>query len=162
MGPLRRFSNALNRVLLWGASLVMVAAMLMAVANMAGRPLKMPVEGSFELMGFASAVIAAFALGFAQQRHGHIAVDILFQRFPRRVRRLLAALGNLACAAFFAVTGWWVGRFAVRLWETGEVSETLGISTYPFAACVAVGVGALSLALLVDVFEELAGRGEVD
>ncbi len=152
MNILEKTITRFNSVLLWAAAIVMLAAMAIAVVNMIGRPFKSPVQGSFELMGLASAVIAAFALGYTQEKKNHIAVDILFKHFPPRVQRVLDAISNLTCAIFFGLAAYRMALFGLKLKTTGEVSETLGIVTYPFVFCVMLGLVALSLTLLVETF----------
>ncbi len=148
----------LNNALLWAASGVLLATMLMAVANMVLRPLKMPIQGTFELLGLGGALIVAFAAGSSQQARIHIAVDILFDRFPRRLRRVLHALGDLAGGALFAIAAWQMGRFGLTLRATGEISETLGGPVYPVVFAVALGLGAIALTMLLHAVHDWGKR----
>ena len=131
-----------------GAALL--TAMLVAVANMILRPLGLPITGSFEIMGFASAVIAACGLASAQDKRSHIAVDILFRSFPKPLKRIFAATGYLMCSAFFALSAWRLVQMARNFMATGEVSETLRIPFYPVVAFVALGLLLLAITLLRD------------
>lgn len=157
---LRRTSRLLNRWMLWGASVTLVVTMGIAVANMFLRPMGRPIQGSFELMGFGGAVIAGFALGGTQERRNHIFVEILFEHFGPRAKRLLDAFSHLACAVFFSLAGYRTTRFALDMFRTGEVSETLRVAFYPVALCVALGLWGLCLTLLVDAFDALQRPAE--
>ncbi len=157
---LRRATRLMNRWMLWGASVTLVATMGVAVANMFLRPLGRPIQGSFELMGFGGAVIAGFALGVTQERRNHIFVDILFERFGAGARRVLEGISHLACGAFFGFAAYRLTLLGLDMIRTGEVSETLRIAFYPFALCVALGLWGLCLTLLADAWETLSGRGE--
>ncbi len=150
---MKRFSesiSSINTIFLKGAGIMLLLTMAEAVANMVLRPLGHPVQGSFELMGFGAAVVAALGLANSQEKKVHICVDIIYGRFPKGIRRVLAGIGNLLCALFFAMAGWRIATLALRLWASGEVSETLRIPYYPFTAVVALGFWALSLTLFID------------
>jgi len=146
----------INRALMWVAGVVLLATMVMAVINMIGRPLKMPISGSFELMGLGGALIVALTLGYSQEGRTHIAVDILFNYLPARLRHLFIATGDLVCSAFFGIAAWQMLRFGRSLYTTGEVSETLGLPVYPVVFAVAAGLAGLALTQAVTV---LAAKG---
>ncbi len=160
MAWLRRASRLLNRLMLWGASATLLVTLGIAVVNMVMRPLGRPVQGSFELMGFGGALIAAFALGYTQERRNHISVDIVFERFGPRLKRVLDGVSHLACAVFFGLAGYRVARLGFDLIRTGEVSETLRVAFYPIVFCVALGLWGLCFRLLLDGFGALWAEGE--
>ncbi|MBW2109059.1 MAG: TRAP transporter small permease [Deltaproteobacteria bacterium] len=147
---LEKVSEVLNRVLLGVAGFFVAAMIVLTCANICFRILWVPVSGTFELMGYFGAVATALALGFTQIKRGHIAVDIVVQRFPKRLRTLLAGINGLVCMAFFGVVTWQIAEYAITLFRTGEVTETLRIVYYPFTFAVALGFGVLCLVLLTD------------
>jgi TRAP-type C4-dicarboxylate transport system permease small subunit len=110
-----------------------------------------PVKGTFELMGFAGAIVTAFAMAATQQGQGHIAVTFLKDRFSPVVEKLLVAISLVASATLFTVITWQSWRWAGSLLASGEVSETLHFIYYPFAFAVALGFGALMLSLITDL-----------
>jgi TRAP-type C4-dicarboxylate transport system permease small subunit len=147
---LEKISDRLNRWATAGAGVILVFMILLTVANIVLRKVWVPVRGTYEMMGFAGAVMTALAMGVTQQRKEHIHVDILFNRFPAPVRRVLSAVNTGICAVFFAVAGWYVAGKAHTLLSTGEVSETLRMAYYPFAYVVAGGCFLLAAMLLID------------
>jgi TRAP-type C4-dicarboxylate transport system permease small subunit len=80
-------------------------------------------------------VAAAFFLVLSDtlQQHGHIAVDILVHRLPRRLFHALQALGYGASAVIIAVIAW-LG--AQRLHEAYAQSETVA-AIYPWPTWIA-------------------------
>ncbi len=132
---------------------MLLLTMIEAVANMLLRPFGHPIQGSFELMGFGAAAVAALGLANSQERKVHICVDILFSRFSPGIKHFLASLGNLLCSIFFGMAAWRISELALRLWRSGEVSETLRIPFYPFTGIVALGFWALSFTLLIDFYK---------
>jgi TRAP-type C4-dicarboxylate transport system permease small subunit len=157
MNSVVRVVGWFNRILMWGACFVLFATMVMAVVNMIGRPLKVPVQGSFELMGLGGSLIVALTLGYSQESRIHISVDILFNTFSARLKTIFIAVGDLLCSAFFGIAAWQMARFGLKLYTTGEVSETLGLPVYPIVFAVAAGLAGLALTQLVAVLAAKRG-----
>jgi TRAP-type C4-dicarboxylate transport system permease small subunit len=87
-------------------------------------------------------------------------VDILVTRFSGKTRRVLDAVNDLLCMAFFVIVAYKVAGYGTTLWRTGEVTETLRIIYYPFVYCVAIGCLALSLVFGVDFLKAVLGEGK--
>ena len=152
-----KISNFLNQALLWLAGLFLLAMITITGANIVSRLFGLPIRGTFELMGYFGAVVTAFALGYTQIKHGHIAVDIVVLRFSKSIQRILQAVNHLVCMAFFVMVAWQVAKYATTLWQTGEVTETLQIIYYPFTYAVALGCLILAFTFLVDFFKSILG-----
>ncbi len=160
MQTLNRINEFLNRLLLWIGGVFLVGMILITCANIFFRIVWVPVRGTFELMGFFGAVVAAFSLGTTQKKRGHIAVDVLINTFSARTRRMLLAVNSLVCLLFFGAAAWQLIVKANTLMATGEVTETLRIIYYPFTYAVALGCLVLSLSLLTDFLQCLWGDRE--
>jgi len=152
---LDRASEMTARALAVLAGVLLVSMMLLACANMVLRAVWVPVQGTFEMMGFLGAVVAAFSLAFAQRRKAHIAVGILLARFPAWFRRTADAATNGLSCAFFLLAGIETWKWAAFLVKTGEVSETLQIVYHPFVFASAAGCIALAFVLAVDTLKAL-------
>ncbi len=151
-------SGHLAKTLTTLAGVFLVAMVALACANMILRAVWVPVQGTFELMGFMGAVVAAFSLAFAQRQRSHVAVGILLGRFSRTVRRLADAGTSLVSCAFFAFAGAETWKWAAFLVDTGELSETLTIVYYPFVFAAAFGCFALAFVLMVDTLKTLTSE----
>lgn len=145
----------LNRVLIWTAGLFMAAMVLLTCTNIVFRLADAPLHGTYELMGYFGSVVTAFALGYTQSKKGHVAVDILFLRFPRRTQKVLESINCLLLLAFFSVVAWQIAKYGMTLLETGEVTETLRIVYYPFTFAVSLGCAALVLVFLTQFLQRL-------
>jgi TRAP-type C4-dicarboxylate transport system permease small subunit len=155
---LDRLSALLAKSLTVLAGIFLVAMVALACANMVLRAVWAPVQGTFELMGFMGAVVAAFSLAFAQRQRSHVAVGILLGRFSKTVRRLADAGTSLISGVFFAFAGVETWKWAAFLVETGEVSETLTIVYHPFVFAAALGCFALAFVLAVDTLKTLTSE----
>ena len=153
METIERISDALNRCAGVLAGIILVFMILLTMGNIVLRRVWVPIRGTYEIMGFAGAVITALAMGFTQKRREHIHVDILVSRFPRPVKKIVFAVNNVLCTLFFLLAAWFVGRRGMILLETGEVSETLRMAYYPFAFVVAFGCFLLAAMLFIDLLK---------
>ena len=95
MAVLDKISRILNQIFIFTAGCFLVALILLICANIFSRLIWIPVKGTFELMGYFGAIITAFALSYTQAKKGHIAVDILVNRFSERTRRVINGINFL-------------------------------------------------------------------
>ena len=160
MDLLDRISKLLNKILLWIAGLFLTAMIVITCANIVLRIIWVPVEGTFELMGYFGALATALALGYTQMQRGHIAVDIFIEKFSERTRRILAGVNYILSMLFFIIAGWQLTRWAMVLKEAGELSETLWIIFYPFVIGVAFGCFVIALTFLVDFLKTITQAEE--
>ncbi|MGD9302298.1 MAG: TRAP transporter small permease [Desulfobacterales bacterium] len=151
MSILEKISKLMNHTFIFIAGTFMVAMILITCANIFSRLVWVPVKGAFELMGFFGAVVTAFALGYTQANKAHISVDILVNRFPKRVQAIINGINCVIGMLFFILAGWQIAKLANTLRTSGEVTETLRIIYYPFTYGVAIGCFLLSLVLAVEL-----------
>jgi TRAP-type C4-dicarboxylate transport system permease small subunit len=153
---LDRASAVLNEGLAWAAAAMLGAMMLFSVADMVMRGFGVTVAGSYEVIGWLSAVAMALALGTVQRHKGHVAMELVVVKMGRRARALTDASMALVSLALFAVVAFYVARYGRVLHETGSLSETLRIIVYPWVYVVGLGCAGLTLALLVDFLRSVA------
>ena len=153
---LDRASAVLNEGLSCAAAAMLGAMMLFSVADMVMRGFGVTVAGSYEVIGWLSAVAMALALGTVQRHKGHVAMELVVVKMGRRARALTDASMALVSLALFAVVAFYVARYGRVLHETGSLSETLRIIVYPWVYVVGLGCAGLTLALLVDFLRSVA------
>lgn len=155
MHTLDRLTRILVKILVFAGGVCLVSMICLTCANIFFRIVWFPIRGTFEFMGYFGAIVAAFALAYTEINHGHIAVDVLVNRFSPRTQKFLHVLNSLVCFLFFAVATWHIVKKANVLRLTGEVTETLQIIYYPFTYAVALGFGVLCLVLLTNAAKTL-------
>jgi TRAP-type C4-dicarboxylate transport system permease small subunit len=146
-----RMANALAVL----AGIFLVAAMLLACANMIMRAVAEPIQGTVELVGFFGAVLTAFSLGFAQRKRGHIFVGLLTEQMPKVLQRGSDAIQYLVSCAFFALAAEETMDWGMDLIRTGELSQTLRIPYHFFVFAAAFGCLAMAFVLFVDFLKTL-------
>ena len=148
MHSLDKFIQIFVKILVFVGGLFLVAMVCLTCANIFFRIVWFPIRGTFEFMGYFGAIVTAFALAYTEMNRGHIAVDVMVNRFSRLTQKILHFVNSLVCFVFFAIATWYIFKKATILLRTGEVTETLQIIYYPFTYAVALGFGVLSLVLL--------------
>ena len=127
----------------------MVAMLALIVADVIGIKLfKWPIPGGIEIIGFLGVVVIAFAIAYTQVTRGHIQVEFLVMRLPRRVQGGISAFVFLLGLALFILLAWRSCDYALALQQTGEVSMTQGIPFYPLVYAMALVCIPVCLALL--------------
>ena len=156
-----KINQFLNKVLTLTGGAVLIGMILLTCANIFIRQFYIPIRGTFELMGYAGALVTAFALGYTQLTRGHICVDVLVNTYPKPLKRLIYMINHGVCAGFFFIVAWQMIKKAMILKNAGDLSETLRIIYYPFTLAVAFGCFILALTLfpnfLLILFPQKAG-----
>jgi len=152
---LERLSALLRKLLMIAGGVALLALTLLATLNVALRIFRVPVSGTYEVVSFLGAIVTAGALGYTQKRKDHIVVDILSEKFPAPVKRVLDGVSYTILLVLFSIVSWQTFVYGKRLWETGELSETLKIAYHPFVFLTALGFAALALTLFLDLVETL-------
>jgi len=157
---LERLSELLRKGMMIVGGVSLLAITLLATMNVALRIFQVPVSGSYEVVSFLGAIVTAGALGHTQKRKDHIVVDILSDKFPTKVKRVLDRVSYLLILVFFSIVSWQTFVYGKRLMRTGELSETLKIAYYPFVFLVGIGFAVLALTSFLDLIETFWTREE--
>jgi TRAP-type C4-dicarboxylate transport system permease small subunit len=160
MHTLERVNVFLNKILMVLGSVAVLLLMAIATTNAFLRiPLiKSTWRGAYETVGFLGAIVIAFALGYTQKRKDHIVVDILTEKFPKRINRVLDGINYFITTIFFAIVSWQVFVWGMKISRSGEVSETLKIVFHPFIYSISFGFAVFSLTLIIDFLKNFKSK----
>jgi TRAP-type C4-dicarboxylate transport system permease small subunit len=90
-----------------------------------------PITGIVELVEVLLVTVVAFSLAYGSLTHSHVSVDLVIRNFSPKVRAITDIATNLVSIVLFGLLAWRCIILASRLWETGEVSQTLWIPHFP-------------------------------
>ena len=82
ISKVRGVSRFLNVI----AGIALTFMMSLTVADVILRYFKRPIVGTYELVALSGAVVIGFSLPFTSCQRGHIFVDFLLSKLPRRAR----------------------------------------------------------------------------
>ena len=155
MKYLDTINNFINKISMILGGVAVLALMLLATGNVVLRIFHLPFRGTYEIVAFLGAIVIAFALGYTQKNRDHIVVDILSEKFPKKLQTLIEALSDVVITLFFGMVSWQVYVWGMKIYESHEVSETLKVVFHPFVFAVAVGFALLCFSALVDFLKKL-------
>ncbi len=150
----------LSRFCMIVAGTALLLLVLLATGNVTMRLFGIPFAGTYEIVAFLGALVTAGALAHTQRRKDHIMVDILTDRFPPLLKRVLDAVSDGLSAGLFGIASWQVYEWGNMLKENGELSETLQLKFYPFVYATAAGFALLTLVLVLQMFRAVLLKSE--
>lgn len=142
----------------------MIASMLIGVADVVGTKFfDWPVPGTLEFTESTMVLVVFGALAYAQERRGHIRVEVLYSHAGPRGKSFMEAATHIVAFLFFALVAW-QGLSELRYsWELKEATMgTVRFPLYPARLFLLLGLGLLLLRLALDIVRDLGRlrRGE--
>lgn len=160
MRYLELLTNILNKILMILGGIAVLALMTLATGNVVLRVFHLPFRGAYEIVAFLGAIVIAFALGYTQRRKDHIIVEILTERFPKKLQKGVDTFAYLVITLFFAIVSWQIFVWGMKIYVSHEVSETLKVIYHPFVFAVALAFAVVSLTAFVDFLKNILAPGE--
>lgn len=143
-GMVQSISGILDKL----AGVCIFAVMLLVVSNIIMRTaFSRPILGTYELVGFLTAMGIGLALAHCAFQDGHIAVSFIMERFPVKIQALVDVCVNAVALVFWAMAAWSLGKYGQSMMLKGLVSPSAEIPIYPFIYLLALGLGGLCLVL---------------
>lgn len=129
------------------AATAVVGMMGLTCLDVLLRLFRQTIPGAYEMVGMLGAIFVSFSLARTTIDRGHIAVDFLVQRFPKRAQYAIEAINAGICGLLFSVVCHQCVLYARDLKTSGEVSMTLQMPIHPFVFGIALGCAMLSVVL---------------
>jgi TRAP-type C4-dicarboxylate transport system permease small subunit len=149
---IRSASKALSMV---GLAVILVIVCWTAI-NVILRIFDRPITGTVELTEHLMIILICSGLAFAAALRGHIVIDVVASRFPKRLRDVCDVFVSLVSLGIFSLFSWRLFVYGSDKWRTGELSPTLKISITPFAYFASFAIAVLCLVLLLDLISSLS------
>jgi TRAP-type C4-dicarboxylate transport system permease small subunit len=156
------FENRLRR---WGAYLIGIPIFVMALIealNAFGRKLWVPFPCAVETVESLLVITTYFGVSVVAIERGHVNVDLVTRKFPRRVQRYITIFADLVGAVVFGLLTWGAWRMAVYAARIMEIR--LGVYRFPlwpFKLLFALGLTLLVIQLVFNIIKLIhSGSGE--
>ncbi|MEQ9693951.1 TRAP transporter small permease [Shimia sp. SDUM112013] len=136
--PLERRIEGAARAMAYGGGLVLCAMAATTVVSIVGRMFTGmglgPVPGDYELVANGCALAVFSFLPYCQLKRGHVTVDILTSRFPKRIEAFLGFLGDvlISVAAVVILRQLWFGFGEKFPYGSDTLRDRLGMGYKPF------------------------------
>ena len=138
----------------------LIFIMSLTIMDVFLRMLRRPIVGTYELVCFGSALVIGLSIPYVSLKRGHIFVDFLVNALPRGVKRAVGVLTRCMGIALFLLAGWNLIKYALDLYNAGEVSATLMLPYYPFVFVVGLCCFFQCVALFADILKIAGGKYE--
>jgi TRAP-type C4-dicarboxylate transport system permease small subunit len=149
----RRLSKYIDRV----AQAALVALAFIIVLNVVLRVLGLPRAWlqTFDLVGLIGLMVISFALAHTAVQKGHISIEVLVTRFPKRVQGIIGTITGILSLGIFAMVTWRCFALANRYRQIGETTMTAYIPISPFVYMIAFCTAVLCLVILVELIKSV-------
>lgn len=142
----------------------MIVSMFLGVADVVGTTfLGLPVPGTLEITESTMVLIVFGALAYAQERRGHIRVELLYNHVGPRAKSFMEAITHFLALVYFALLTWQGISELSYSWEIREATMgAIRFPLYPARFLLVVGTVLLVVQLALDVISDLGRmrRGE--
>ena len=114
-----------------------------------------PIAGAYELTELMMVILVFWCLSYTQLEKGHVAIDLVFSRLPKRVQVITDVIVYCLCLGLFTLLVWQSVVQAKSKLASGLVTGTLTIPVWPFYLVVAFGCLIMWLLLLIELLGSL-------
>ncbi len=140
---------------------ILVLVVLLVVVDVVLRYLRMTIAGTYELVSYAGALVAGFAIAQTSIEGAHVSVDTIPEAMSPQGRNILRVFTKLIGLGMFALLTWSFLLKGYALYKSAEVSLTLNVPYYPLAYGLSLCCFVEFLVLLSDILKTVLG-GEED
>ncbi len=127
-------SEVLNGI----AGIALTFMMLLTVADVLLRAGDHPIIGTYEIAALVLALVVGFGIPQASLERGHVYMEFLLVKLPKRGKKVMNTFTRLLCLILFAFMGYNLFIVGAGFQASGEVSPTIQLPFYPVAYGVAV------------------------
>lgn len=151
-----RFAETLLGVLV---AILLFAMMLVTVVDVVGRYFfSQPLAGAYELTEIMLGLSVFIGLPLICLREEHVALTLLIDRLPQRVRAVHAGVVAVIGAGVLGVVAWQLIEHSRRLASYGDVTTFLRWPKAPIGYAMAVFAGLAAVALLLVAIDRFSQR----
>lgn len=106
--------------------------------------------GSEELVSLIQVIIVFFALAYTAAKKGHIGVDLIYDRLPKRVQPIVNSVISFLCMMLCSLIAWQAFEHGREVWDSNLTTVVLKVPVFPFEFSTALGFLLTALVFLID------------
>jgi TRAP-type C4-dicarboxylate transport system permease small subunit len=143
-----------------GAAVLGLLVLMLMYSIIARRLFDAPVKGAFELTELGLVIVVFTLLAYDSLKHESMIVEIIVDRFPRRVRAVIAPVIHFLCVLMLGVLCQQLFVQAMRVQGFHQTTRTLQIPIYPFLYLAATGILVLTIVYIKHFLYSLDKAGK--
>jgi TRAP-type C4-dicarboxylate transport system permease small subunit len=129
---------------------------ILTVVDVIGRYVfNAPILGAFEMTEFLVLILVFSFLGYAQAKKSHVTVDILFDRFPGKLKTIVTIFNYLLCIVIIFIIAWMGFEKGIETFHTGEKPLNLAIPNWPFVFFLSFGSAVMCIEFIRNIIKVL-------
>ena len=150
-------AKMISRVLIAIGATILAMMMFLTALDVCLRYIfNSPLSGAFELVEYMMAVVVPFCIVYCAEERGHVAVELILAKFPKKIQTVVDVFTTLAAIAFTVIMAWQNFLYIGEVYDSNLTSSVLLIPAYPFVVRVALGISAFALMLLVHLVDMIS------
>ena len=149
MEKLERMIGGAARIIDYAGRIGFFGMMLLVTLNVFMRYFFTSISGTYDYVQLITASSVAAAIAFTAYEKGNIEIEMLMQRFSKRVQSIMAAIMSLIVMVFFGLSIFELIPLAAKLRKAREVTMSAYIPLYPFIYWVAVAIAIMTLVMFI-------------
>jgi TRAP-type C4-dicarboxylate transport system permease small subunit len=151
-GLVQRMSRTLDII----AGFCIVATMVIVVINVLLRAfLRKPLLGTMDYVTLLMALTIGLGLAYCGFNNGHIAVDLIIDKLPKKAQAIIDAVTDLISLIFWGAVAWYMAEYARTMALSNLVAPTIQIPLSPIIYVVSFGLLMLCLVILVKTIDSV-------
>ena len=151
---IRRLADFLNLIAGWA----LIIMTFLTCADVILRMFRLPILGTFEIVGFLGAVVASFAMAHTTIMRGHVAVEVLTQKLSDNAQRIIFVITSALSIVLFLLLAYECLRFGNDLRIEKEVSLTLHLPFFPVLYGISFSSLIVCIVIFIDFWKVLLGK----
>jgi TRAP-type C4-dicarboxylate transport system permease small subunit len=150
-------AGRLNKI----AGLCIVIMMALSCVDIIFRVMRMPFPGTYEIVGFLSALMISFAMAQTTIEKGHVAVELLMAKMPYFIQKIGYLAVNFIMAGLLALLAYETIQFGIYYKHSGELSLTLQLPAHPILYAMGGAFCISALVPVINIYMVMFGRKEI-
>lgn len=154
-----RFTGSIGKVVSWLVVFMVLLSAFNAVARYLGRYIGQDLSSNayLEAQWYIFSLVFLLGAAYALQKDAHVRVDVLFARFPGRVRRWVNILGTLLLLTPFSLFVLWTSWPVIRnSWVIRETSpDPGGLPRWPLKPFILICFALLLIQGVSELIKEI-------
>lgn len=138
----------------------LIGMMLLTCIDVAGSIFGHPLLGAEELVALWASVLLAFSLPSAHLEKANVGVDLLYLKFPPKLKLINNIFVAIVSFVLFALLCWQCYLYAGALHASGEVSMTLQLPAYMLVYAISFAFLILTIIMFLEIFSHFRTGGK--
>lgn len=125
---------------------------ILICANIIGRTAGHPIFGTYEMVGWTTAIATGFGVAYTQAHRGHVAIDNLTSILPKRWQFVSEVTVYMLSIVTFGLASWKLFEYARNAHHSGSSSISLHFHYYPIVYMVSLAMICMTIILLAQLY----------